>query len=186
MIEGYGKANILMPNGTKLRIEVALYSSKSQRNLLSFKDIRSNGYHIETMNENGKEYLYVTSLQSGKKNVLEKLPVLSSGLYYTIIRKAEVYAVVNQGVTTEFKVWHDRLGHPGAIMMRKIIENSCGHPLKTKKVLQTHELACAACSQGKLITRPSPSKVKYENPAFLERIQGDIYMRTNTSAMWTI
>ena len=93
MIEGYGKANILMPNGTKLRIEVALYSSKSQRNLLSFKDIRSNGYHIETMNENGKEYLYVTSLQSGKKNVLEKLPVLSSGLYYTIIRKAEVYAV---------------------------------------------------------------------------------------------
>ena len=117
MIEGYGKANILMPNGTKLRIEVALYSSKSQRNLLSFKDIRSNGYHIETMNESGKEYLYVTSLQSGKKNILEKLPVLSSGLYYTIIRKAEVYAVVNQGVTTEFKVWHERLGHPGAIMM---------------------------------------------------------------------
>ena len=125
------------------------------------------------MNEKGNEYLYVTTSQSGKKNILEKLPVLNSGLYYTMI-KAEVYNVVNQGITTEFNVWHDRLGHPGTIMMRKIIENSCGHPLKTRKMVQTHELACKACSQGKLITRPSPSKVKFENPVFLERIHGDI------------
>ena len=33
---------------------------------------------------------------------------------------------------------------------------------------------CAACSQGKLIIRPSPLKVAVESPAFLERIQGDI------------
>ena len=122
IIEGYGRANILLPKGTKLKIEMALYSPKSRRNLLNFKDIRSNGYHIETMNEKGNEYLYVTTSQSGKKNILEKLPVLNSGLYYTMI-KAEVYTVVNQGVTTEFNVWHDRLGHPGTIMMRKIIEN---------------------------------------------------------------
>ncbi|TYH08959.1 hypothetical protein ES288_A07G058700v1 [Gossypium darwinii] len=51
LIEGSGRAIILLPKGTKFIIDDALYSTKSQRNLLSFKDIRLNGYHIETMNE---------------------------------------------------------------------------------------------------------------------------------------
>ena len=33
---------------------------------------------------------------------------------------------------------------------------------------------CVAYSQGKLIIKPSFTKVEYESPAFLERIQGDI------------
>ena len=33
---------------------------------------------------------------------------------------------------------------------------------------------CSACSKGKLIIRPSFTKVTFESPAFLERIQGDI------------
>lgn len=59
-------------------------------------------------------------------------------------------------------------------MMKKIIENSHGHPLKNQKILQSNELSCAACSQGKLIIRPSIAKIGIESPAFLERIQGDI------------
>ena len=47
----------------------ALYSNKSNRNLLSFKDIRRNEYHIETMNHYGNEYLLIT----GKKQILEQL-----------------------------------------------------------------------------------------------------------------
>ena len=39
LIEGSGRANILLPGGTKIHIDDALYSTKSQRNLLSFKDI---------------------------------------------------------------------------------------------------------------------------------------------------
>ena len=50
LVEGSGRANITLPNGTRFHINDALYSSKSRRNLLSFKDIRRNGYHIETMN----------------------------------------------------------------------------------------------------------------------------------------
>ncbi|KAL0553873.1 hypothetical protein IC582_007777 [Cucumis melo] len=73
-----------------------------------------------------------------------------------------------------FIVWHDRLGHPGSIMMRRIIENSHGHPLKNQKILQSKELSCIACSQGKLIIRPSPAKVGVESPTILERIHGDI------------
>ena len=40
LIEGSGKACIVLTNGTKLTINDALYSSKSRRNLLSFKDVR--------------------------------------------------------------------------------------------------------------------------------------------------
>jgi hypothetical protein len=39
LIEGSGRAYILLPEGTKLIINDALYSSKFKRNLLSFKDI---------------------------------------------------------------------------------------------------------------------------------------------------
>ena len=59
-------------------------------------------------------------------------------------------------------------------MMTQIIENSYGHPLKNVKILLPSENSCAACFQGKLITKPSPSKVLIESPSFLERIQGDI------------
>ena len=85
LIEGSGRANLLLSGGTKIHIEDALYSTKSQINLLSFKDIRQNGYHIETMNEDNTEYLYITDVVLGKKNILEKLPVFSSGLYYSNI-----------------------------------------------------------------------------------------------------
>ncbi|MCF6774923.1 GAG-pre-integrase domain-containing protein, partial [Corynebacterium sp. MC-12] len=144
--------------------------------LLSFKDIRSNGYHVETTNEKGIEYLCITNIISGNKCILEKLPAFSSGLYYTYISTIETYAIVNQKFTNHnhFVVWHDRLGHPGSIMMQKIIANSCGHSLKDQKIPQSNDFSCAACSQGKLIIRPSPSKIGTESLTFLERIQGDI------------
>ena len=50
LIKGSEKATIILPKGTKLQIKDALYSNKSSRNLLSFKYIFRNGYHIETMN----------------------------------------------------------------------------------------------------------------------------------------
>ncbi|KAB2052786.1 hypothetical protein ES319_A12G145100v1, partial [Gossypium barbadense] len=59
LIKGSGRAIILLPKGTKFIIDDALYSTKSQRSLLSFKDIRLNGYHIETMNEKNVKYLYI-------------------------------------------------------------------------------------------------------------------------------
>jgi hypothetical protein len=115
-------------------------------------------------------------MESGKKMILEKLSALSSGLYYTTIRSIESHAVMHQKCSNPkmFMLWHDRLGHPGSIMMRRIIENSSGHPLKNQKILLPSESPCNACSQGKLIIRPSPTKVINESPSFLQRIQGDI------------
>ena len=171
IIMGSGRAKFSMPGGTIFEINDALYSPESHRNLLSFKDIRRNGYHIETMSKDGIEFLCI---KSERKHILEELRMLSSGLYCTKITMTESYAVVNMKFTDTFKIWHERLGHPGSVMMRKIVQNSNGHPLKNGKILQTGEFTCNACSQGKLITRPSPAKVGNESPMFLERIHGDI------------
>jgi hypothetical protein len=78
LIEGSGRAYILLPERTQLIINDALYSSKSRRNLLSFKDIRRNGYHIETMTENNIEYLQITTIKYGLEIILEKMEALSS------------------------------------------------------------------------------------------------------------
>jgi hypothetical protein len=78
LIEGSGRAYILLPERTQLIINDALYSSKSRRNLLSFKDIRRNGYHIETMTENNIEYLQITTIKYGLEIILEKMKALSS------------------------------------------------------------------------------------------------------------
>ena len=51
--------------------------------------------------------------------------------------------------------------------MRRIIKNSHGHLLKNQKILQFKEFLCVVCSQGKLVVRPSPSKVEIESPRFV-------------------
>ena len=114
------------PNGAGFHINDALYSSKSTRNLFSFKDIRRNGYHIEIMNDGNKECFYINAIVSGKKLVVETLSALSTGLYHTTIRPIESYVVVNQKFNDPktFVLWHDRLGHPRSSMMKRIIENS--------------------------------------------------------------
>ena len=75
LIKGSIRANIMLSNGTRFHINDALYSSKSTKNLLSFKDIRRNRYHIETMNKGSKKCFYITSIVSSKKLKMEKFSV---------------------------------------------------------------------------------------------------------------
>lgn len=81
LIEGYGQAHTLLPNGTHLELSDALYSPSSKRSLLSFKDIRLNGFHLETKGEGNKESLNIIEITQGHKRVLETIPALSTGLY---------------------------------------------------------------------------------------------------------
>jgi hypothetical protein len=176
LIEVTERANIIFPKGTKFCIDDDLYSSKSRRNLISVKDIRLNGYYVETTNEGSDEYLYITSIISSQKLILEKLSAFSSELYYRTIRTIESHVVMHQKCSNSkmFMLWHDRLGHLGTIMMCRIIENSHGHPLKNQKILLPSDYPCTACSQGKLVIKPSLSKIIIESPSFLQRIQRDI------------
>ena len=59
LIKDFGKTNILLSRRTKFIIKYTLFSTKSQRNLLSFNDICLNGYHTETMK---KEILNISML----------------------------------------------------------------------------------------------------------------------------
>ena len=100
--------------------------------LALIKDIHRNGYHIETMNDGNIECLYITSIVSSKKLVVEKLSAFSFGLYHTIIKSIKSYVVMNQTFNDPsiFILWHDMLGHPGSLMMRRIIGHSHGYLLK--------------------------------------------------------
>ena len=115
-------------------------------------------------------YCFKTKACSGK------IACFSSRLYYTTITTIELNMVMSQKISHPniFMLWHDRLGHLGSTMMKRIIENSHGHPIKNQKILLSSDYPCTTCSQGKLIVRPSHTKVLVESPTFLERIQGDI------------
>ena len=128
------------------------------------------------MNEDNVEYLYITSIISGQKLIMEKLSVFSSGLYHITIKPIESYVVVNQKFNDPkvFVLWHDKLGHLGSSMMCRIIEHSHRHPLNNQEIILPNEYSCAACSQGKLIVRPSFTKFISKSPVFLEIIHGDI------------
>jgi hypothetical protein len=120
MIKSFEIANILFPNDTKLGINDALYSFESRRNLFSFKDICANGYHIETIDEDKKKYLYIISRTSSQKLLLEKLYLFSSEIYYIITKSIKTNVMIHQNCSKPkiFMLWHDQLGCSGSIMMR--------------------------------------------------------------------
>ena len=158
----------MLPNGIRFHINDALYSNKSRRNLLNFKDIRRNGYHIKTMNEDNVKYLYITSIISSQKLIIEKLLAFSSRLYHSTIKPIESYFIMNQKFNNPkvFVFWHERLGHLGFSMMRQIIKHSHWLPLKNLKSLLPNEYSCATCSQGKLIVKPSFTKSYLSHQSF--------------------
>jgi peptide/histidine transporter 3/4 len=153
-IVGTGSATLVLPMGSQIFVKDALLYPDSKRTLLSFKDIRANGFH--------------------QKRVVERLPSSPSGLYYTYIKPTEEYVAMKTIFrnTESFRIWHDRLGHPGLSMMRRIINNSAGHDVRSFPTPE--DFICTACAKGKLITRPSLLKIRDESPVFLQRIQGDI------------
>ena len=71
------------------------------------------------MNECNKECLYITSIIFGKNMVVEKILAFSFGLYHTIIKPIKSYTVMNQKFNDPkiFTLSHNRLGHPGSLMM---------------------------------------------------------------------
>ena len=176
LIEGFGKAKFALSNGTPMTISEALYSPRSRRTLLSFKDIRENQYHIETAHENGVEFLYITSTQYGQKRILEKLRSLSSGLYVTTIQLIESNLIIRRAPIDEstYMLWHDRLGHPGQNTMIRTMNASHGHPLGGKNFVINPKNPCQACSIGKTNLKPIHVKPTKLVSKFLERIQGDI------------
>jgi peptide/histidine transporter 3/4 len=145
LIVDSGRATITLPMGTQITIEDALLYPDSTRTLLSFRDVRKNGLHVETHMDNKEEFLLFTKLTGYGKQIYEKISSLQTGLYYTYIKPIEhvAYKIIFQDVDT-FRNWHDRLGHPGIGMMRKIISNSIGHDMENAKFPQNKDFCGTA------------------------------------------
>jgi len=92
IILGFGESNFTMPRRTHFKVNDTLYCPKSHRNLISFKDIRSNEYHIETINKDGIECF---CLNSEMQYILEELSMLSFELYCTKINRIASNVTVN-------------------------------------------------------------------------------------------
>jgi hypothetical protein len=95
LIEGSGRTNIILSKEKKNELTMLCILLNLEENLISFKDIRLNGYHVETTNEDSDKYLYITSIILGHELILEKLLAFSSGLYYTTIRTIESHVVMH-------------------------------------------------------------------------------------------
>jgi hypothetical protein len=85
VIVGSGQATITLSMGTEIIIEDALLYPDFTRTRLSFRDIRQNGIHIKTHDENQEEFLFSTKPNKYGKRICEKIPSLTSGLYYIYI-----------------------------------------------------------------------------------------------------
>ena len=69
--------------------------------------------------EGRAEFLYITELDDNQTKVVEKARSTTSGIYYTTIKAPQEYVAMPTIFKNpeSFKVWHERLGHPGLTMM---------------------------------------------------------------------
>lgn len=168
VMQQFGKASITLPNGMALLINKAVYNPKATRNLISFRDVRENSFHITTAVSNDIEYLYIT--KNGE--IKETFKAYQNGLY-----SSECHSITTDKVAPSARsqtLWHARLGHPGLTMMRRIIPNTCGHKLSTTNL--NNPTICTACIIGKLIAKAHKTKKDSADSAgvFLFRIQADV------------
>ena len=135
-IVGTGRATIILPNGTVLVINEALLYPDSTRTLLSFKDIRANGFHVETNDDEGEECLIMTRKHGDQKTIVESFPSIKESLYYMYVKPQSDIAVFKTIFSNQesYRIWLDRLGHPGLNMMQRIVKNSNGHNSRIKKI----------------------------------------------------
>jgi hypothetical protein len=85
-IVGSRKATIIFSVGAQVIIENTLLYPNFTHTLLTYRDIRKNGLHIVTHEENNKESLLITKTNGDGYDILERIPSLPSGLYYTYIK----------------------------------------------------------------------------------------------------
>ena len=53
-------------------------------------------------------------------------------------------------------------------MMYQILTNPIGHNMPSNRIPCVNKFICGDCAKGKLIVRPSRTKVGIESPIFLE------------------
>ena len=191
-----GRATMLLSRGFPLNCERAMYAPDAPRSLISYRDLRAKNIHVSTAVENDEEVL---ELRQGLM-ILTTVKAGDDGLYNIVINSldnASPISLINEEevcmaawagdpeakhrnlakgvfINTKAKpdLWHERLGHPGTMIFRRMFPLLIGHNLITTDVGKTNE--CVICMQGKYIKKPSIWKLPIELPPPLYRLHGDI------------
>ena len=120
-----GTAQFNLPNGTKIRIKHAIYKPDSDVNLISTFDLETSGFHHITTSE-PKRLLH---LFDENLSIVETCPADESRMYLTNIKPIQPMSFVaianriTKSSESKAKLWHERLGHPGTSMFRKMLGN---------------------------------------------------------------
>jgi hypothetical protein len=178
-----GRAKIVLPGGTTLLIERAMYAPSAHRNLISFKDLRAHGVHTFTVVSGNSEALelrhrtVVIATAYAGRNGLYELPIdsashpLPKGALASDLSPSQKLASPGN-VPTKVELWHNRMGHPGTTMFRRMIPILSGHEVCQGDANKVG--VCSACAQGKMINRPSCWKLPTKLPLRLHRLHGNI------------
>ena len=100
---------------------------------------------------------------------IENIPAYSSCMYIVPL------ICSSEGEDAAFCVntWHERMGHPGVSMMRRIIPSTKGHNLQVSNLLKGMK-PCEFCALGEKFSRPHKWKLPHELLVMLRKIQRDI------------
>ena len=71
-------------------------------------------------------------------------------------------------IPARIQMWHNKLGHPGTTMFRRMLPSLAGHTVCPSDARKLE--GCASCSQGKFIKQPSKWKLPSKLPEPLERL----------------
>ncbi|PIN15115.1 hypothetical protein CDL12_12240 [Handroanthus impetiginosus] len=136
----------------------------------NYEDIcLANSATMHTICKDEKYFSYLTMAEANVNTISCSVKLIEDFRRANILLPGGRKFVIDDALFSS-KLQRNLLNRPSSIMMGKIIENSYRHQLKNQKILQFKEFSCAVCSQGKLITKPSPVKVGIESPAFLKCI----------------
>lgn len=185
--KGVGPAQVILPGGSTINITYAIYAPKASRNLLSFADLRKNGFHINTASSSGVECLQLVDEQG---NVVEEFKASGSGLYATTIQPQSSHSSysseegkrvhpdsVQHGTQVNQSIlWHDRLGHPGRAMLQRLTNAVQGIPLHPRDIMKNQERLCHPCAIGKLQNRTKTnfSSNKFKPKGILDTLVSDV------------
>jgi hypothetical protein len=78
--EGHSPARFALPRGIIINIKSAIYAPKATCNRLNFKDIRDNGFHIQTSTSGPNKVLNLTTKQDGDTVIKRKNAGLLTGI----------------------------------------------------------------------------------------------------------
>jgi hypothetical protein len=181
-----GRAKIVLPGGATLWIERAMYAPSAHQSLISFKDLRAHGVHTFTVVKGHSEALelrqgttVIATAYAGISGLYE-LPIVSTshpqfkGALASDLSESQTETsqkLASPGsVPAKIGLWHNRRGHPGTTMFRRMIPILSGHEVCQGDANKVG--VCSACAQGKMINRPSRWKLSTELSPQLHRLHG--------------